>query len=133
MSSLVIYVISFVVIIGIVGTITTVFNNNIQDINLSSGTSSEYNKFNLYMLEQTQNGYSVLKYNNNESYVTFSNGETSNSFVLLGNILYFNKIKLCENVKEFKLEQTVAENGNDVLKTYININDRVYTTDYVIK
>ncbi len=54
MVSLVIYILSFVIIIGIVGTITTTFNKNIKDINMKSGTSSEYNKFNLYMLDQTQ-------------------------------------------------------------------------------
>ena len=39
MVSLVIYVISFVVIIAIVGTITTVFNRNIKEMNSTSGTS----------------------------------------------------------------------------------------------
>ncbi len=136
MTSLVIYIISFVIIIGIVGTITTVFNNNVKDINTTSGISSEYNKFNLYMLDQTQGGYAILKCSSETDaagYVTFSNGHQSNTFVLLGNMLYFNQVKLCENVKEFKLQKEVAENGNDVLKTYININDKIYTTDYVIE
>lgn len=136
MVSLVIYVISFVVIIAIVGMITTVFNRNIKNMNMTSGTSSEYNKFNLYMLEQTQGGYSVLKCSDETDlagYVTFSNGTSSNTFVLLENMLYFNQIKLCENVKEFKVAKEVAENGNDVLKTYININDKIYTTDYMIE
>lgn len=136
MVSLVIYVISFVVIIAIVGTITTVFNRNIKEMNSTSGTSSEYNKFNLYMLNQTQGGYSILKCSNEADtagYVTFSNGESSNTFVLLENMLYFNQIKLCENVKEFRVAKEVAENGNDVLKTYININGKIYTTDYRIE
>ncbi len=136
MVSLVIYVISFVVIVAIVGTITTVFNRNIKEMNSTSGTSSEYNKFNLYMLNQTQGGYSILKCSNEADtagYVTFSNGESSNTFVLLENILYFNQIKLCENVKEFRVAKEVAENGNDVLKTYININGKIYTTDYMIE
>ena len=136
MVSLVIYIISFVVIIGIVGVITTVFNSNIKDINRTNGTSSEYNKFNLYMLDQTQEGYSVAKCSDETDvagYVTFSNGKNSNTFVLLENMLYFNKIKLCENVEELKVKKEVAENGNDILKTYININGTVYSTDYVIE
>lgn len=136
MVSLVIYIISFVIIIGIVGMITTVFNYNIKDINMTSGASSEYNKFNLYMLDQTQGGYSIAKCSNEtdtHGYVMFSNGKSSNTFVLLENMLYFNKIKLCENVKEFKVKKEIAENGNDILKTYININDTVYSTDYVIE
>lgn len=136
MVSLVIYIISFVMIIGIVGIITTVFNSNVKDINMTNGTSSEYNKFNLYMLDQTQEGYSVSKCSDETDvagYVTFSNGKNSNTFVLLENMLYFNKIKLCENVEEFKVKKEIAENGNDILKTYININGTVYSTDYVIE
>ncbi len=136
MVSLVIYIISFVVIIGIVGVITTVFNSNMKDINRTNGTSSEYNKFNLYMLDQTQGGYSVGKCSDEAEtagYVTFSNGKNSNTFVLLGNMLYFNKIKLCENIEEFKVKKEIAENGNDILKTYININGTVYSTDYVLE
>lgn len=136
MVSLVIYIISFVIIIGIVGVITTVFNQNMKEINMTSGTSSEYNKFNLYMLDQTQGGYFVAKCSDeteSEGYVTLSNGKSSNTFVLLENILYFNQIKLCENVKEFKVKKEIAENGNDILKTYIDINGTVYSTDYVIE
>jgi hypothetical protein len=83
------------------------------------------------MLSQTQKGYEVLKYGDN--FVTFSNGIESNSFILIDDLLYFNKIKLCEDVEEFKVEKTTAENGKDVLKTYIKLNGIVYTTDYVLE
>lgn len=48
-------------------------------------------------------------------------------------MLYFNEIKLCENVDDFKIEKSVAENGKDILKTYLKINGTVYTTDYVME
>ena len=59
--SLTIYIIAFVIIIGIVGSITVFFSNNTKDINMNVGASSEYNKFNLYMLEQTKNDFKILK------------------------------------------------------------------------
>ena len=136
MISLVVYVLSFAVIIGIVASITTFFSNNIQNLNKTESVSAEYNKFNAYMLNYTKNGYSVFKVseeNAENPYITFSDGTNYNTFVLMGNLLYFNKIKLCENIEEFKIMQEVAENGKSVLKTYININGTVYTTDYVME
>lgn len=131
--SLVIYIMAFLVILGIVGTITVFFSNNTKDISFETSSSSEYNKFNLYMLDQTKNGNKVTKPTKNDKtnkYIQFSNG---NTFVKIDNILYFNKIKLCENVNEFKFSVETATNGKDVLKTYIDINGTVYTTDYVIE
>lgn len=136
MVSLTIYILSFVIIIGIVGTITVFFNNHIKEINMSAGASSEYNKFNLYMLDQTKNGYQISKISAESAekpYVTFSKEANSNTFVLIGNLLYFNEIKLCENVEEFKVLKEPTQNGKEMLKTYLNINGTVYTTDYVME
>ena len=88
------------------------------------------------MLNQTKNGYVISKMSSRTDetqYVTFAKGDEKNTFVKLGDLLYFNEIKLCENIDEFKVEQTTAENGKSVLKTYLNINGTVYTTDYVIE
>lgn len=136
MVSLVIYIASFVIVVAIIASITTFFNNNIRNLDGSESVSSEYNKFNLYMLEYTKNGYEIQKCDKtaeNAQYITFSKAGKNDTFIQLGNILYFNKIKLCEKVDEFELKQTVAENGKSVLKTYLKIDGMIYTTDYVIE
>ena len=138
MISLVIYIASFVIIIGIVGSITIFFNNNIRNIRGSESISSEYNKFNSYMLEYTKNGYEILKSSEakaEEPFITFSKDGKLDTFVKLkdGDILYFNQIKLCEKVEEFDLKKDVAENGKQVLKTKLKINGTEYTTDYVME
>ena len=138
MVSLTIYIISFVVVIGIVGSITVFFSNNARDVNMSSGASSEYNKFNLYILKQIKDGYKISKISDSDSdkngqYITFSDGQHLNTFVKSEDLLYFNKIKLCENVDEFKVDTETANNGKQVLKTYLKINGIVYTTDYVVE
>lgn len=133
--SLTIYIIAFVMIIGIVGSITIFFNYNAKEIDMASSASAEYNKFNLYMLDQIKNGAKF--HSKGDGYVTFSYetkaSQQYNTFVKLGNILYFNEIKLCENIEDFRISKETASNGKDVLKTYININGTVYTTDYVIE
>lgn len=93
MVSLSLYIISFMIIMGIVGSITVFFSNSTKDINMASGASSEYNKFNLYMLEYTKNGYEISKIsediNAQEQFVTFSKGGASDTFVKLREYVIF--------------------------------------------
>ena len=135
MVSLVIYSMAFLVVIGLVGTITYFFNSNLQDINSTANSNAAYNLLNVYLLHYTQNGYTIYECSEEGDepvYVTVSNGSQMNTFVLLGNVLYFNQTKLCDNVNDFQVEHTIATNGKDVLKTYVDINGTVYTTDYVV-
>lgn len=140
MVSLMIYIASFLIIIGVMGTVINFFSDNTKEINLSVASSSEYNKFNLYMLEQTKSGFEISEGTRSVEeniYVTFLDNtgdeQKKNTFVKLGNMLYFNKIKLCENVDDFKVKVQTASNGKTVLKTYLQINGTVYTTDYVVE
>jgi len=133
MLSLVFYIVSFTVIIGIVSSITIFFNNNIRDLNGTVTTSSEYNKFNLYMLEYTKNGYTPSVSNENTVVIFSKNNNDSVKFTFLSNTLYFNKIKLCENVNDANFEIVTAANGKLVLRTIIDINGIEYDTDYVIE
>ena len=93
MISLSLYIISFMIIIGIVGSITVFFSNHTKDINMATGASSEYNKFNLYMLEYTKNDYQILKISKDieaeEQFVTFSKEGKSDTFVKLREFVIF--------------------------------------------
>ena len=73
MVSLVIYVLSFAIIMGIIGSITTFFSNGMREINRNAAASSEYNKFNTYMAKYTKQGYNVIydEYNENNPYIAF--------------------------------------------------------------
>lgn len=127
MTSLVMYITAFMVVIGIIGAITTFFNNNVNE-KLPSGTSSEYNKFNLYMLDETKRENNDIVECEN-GVVSFTNGDR---FICQSNILYFNKIKLCENVTQFTVSKETGGNGKEILKTILEIGEIEYTTQYVI-
>ena len=137
MVGLVIYIASFVIVIAIVASITTFFNSNVRNLNGSGSISAEYNKFNVYMLEYTKNGYDILRCSSDtsaeEQFIIFTKDGKMDTFAKLGNGLYFNQIKLCEKVDEFKIEKTKAENGKDLVKTYLKIDGTAYTTDYVME
>ncbi len=136
MVSLVIYVASFFVVAGIIGAITTYFYQNMKIMDTSVGSAAEYNKLNVYFLKQTKEaGVTIQKYDGSEEkgYITFllPDGK-KNTFVKLGNCLYFNQIKLCDNINKFKVTVNDGTEKKSI-RVYVEISNRAYQTDYVLK
>lgn len=106
LTSLIIYLIGMVIVIGTIATLTSFFykNINIQDIN--DDTTSQYTKFSSIFLNEinTENNFIIdcktsIENETKISYIIFSSGNqyTFNS----GNkAIYKNKIKICENVDD---------------------------------
>ena len=152
MLSLILYVASFFAITTVVAGITTFFYSNMKIMDTNIGSNSSYNKFNLYMLNECKKANvslyawkdieastgetSRLKDSSviDNSFITFLNSDgEKNSFIYdkdNGN-LYYNSIKLCENVEDF---QIILDNttGKDVLKIFIKISGTAFQTKYVI-
>lgn len=136
--NLFLYIVLFTIFIGIVGTVQTYFHKNINNISSSLDANSEITKLNLYFLKVTKiDGVVVKKYglvdeNDLSSYyITFENEDkTTNTFIKLGNMLYFNKIKLCENVEEFVIN--VDNSINQSISVSIKILGETYDLQYAI-
>lgn len=144
--SLVIYVVSFSIIVGIIGTITTYFYNNIEMIDLSASSSATYNKLNLYILKQIKSPGIILDAytgnpnieidSNGVDYITFKLQDgTKNTFMRVGKIIYFNKIKLCEDIEKFEIgkPETNIEDGKTSINITVQISNKQYKTKYVLE
>lgn len=153
MISLIMYVGSFLLITVIVATITTFFYNNIEVLDTSIGSNSQYNKFNLYFLNEVKKGNNELfawresaTYQNvsrltdataiDKKFITFNNtiDGSKNSFIYDENNddLYYNSIKLCDDVEDFQIKVDEST-GKTVLKIFIKIDGTAFSTEYVIK
>lgn len=136
--NLFLYIVLFTIFIGIAGTVQTYFHKNINNISSSLDANSEITKLNLYFLKVTKtDGVVVKKYglvdeNDLSSYyITFENEDkTTNTFIKLGNMLYFNKIKLCENVEDFVIN--VDNSINQSISVSIKILGETYDLQYAI-
>lgn len=136
--SLIIYIIVFMIIICIVGSVSTYFHSNISNINSNLDSNSEVTKLNLYLLKIVkQDGVFIKKYglvNNddlNSYYITFENKNgITNTFIKIDNILYFNKIKLCENVEKFVID--VDNQVKESVYVSVDILGKTYDLQYVI-
>lgn len=154
MISLMIYVASFAAITLVVGGITTFFYSNIQVMDENIGSNSEYNKLNLYLLNECKKpgatiyaiqgsndtGSNPVELSNLSSvgtdlndFITFKSDGGMNSFIFddENKDLYYNSIKLCQNVEDFQLILDKST-GKDVLTVLININGTAFQTKYVV-
>lgn len=152
MVSLIIYVVSFLLVAVTISGITTFFYNNIEVLDDSIGSNSQYNKFNLYLLNEckkegnallawreSDESKDVLQLADNESiekkFITFEDSAgKKNSFVYddENSKLYYNSIKLCDNVEEFQMKVEEVT-GKTVLKIFIKIEGTTFSTEYVVK
>ena len=152
MVSLILYVASFLVITATIAGITTFFYSNIEILDGSIASNSQYNKFNLYFLNEckkqdnkllawreSESSKDIVNLSNattiEDKFITFKDGQgNKNSFIYnpSSNDLYYNSIKLCDQVDDFqiKVDQTT---GKSILKIFIKIDGTAFSTDYVLK
>lgn len=138
MKSLFIYIVVFTLIICIVGIITNYFYGNIKNLNKQTSINSEYTRLNLYLLKTTKTkDIKIKKYglvneeDLNSYYITFENEDgTTNTFIKKNDIIYFNQIKLCKNVDEFKV--IIDKASKESISVEVKIQDKIYNLQYVL-
>lgn len=156
MLSLILYVASFLTVTAVVAGITTFFYNNIEILDTKIGSNSQYNKINLYMLNECKKqGTSLFAWQNtstsetglptnkdkitdktnaSQTFITFEDGNGNrNSFIYVNSEknLYYNNIKIGEDIQDFKFKLDYGT-GKTVLKVFINIDGATFTTEYVV-
>lgn len=114
------------------------FYNSLKMRRNEISMNSDYTNLNLYFLKTTKNAgvkidsYGLVDEDLQSYYITFENNDgTKNTFIKLNDIIYYNKIKLCENVDSFKV--IVDKTGKESISTEIIINGKLFTSQYVIE
>lgn len=129
--SLVIYVIIMLIVIGIMSSIISNFYKNNDAVKGNVEEVTEFNKFNTYFLKE-------VKSKNNEvdsiaeNHILFTSG---NSFSISNNIIYYNNIEICNNVKNMKIKLGLDGNGIDdsIINVSINFENFSKSINYKIE
>ena len=123
LSSLTIYILLVLVIVGILATITANFQSNIKDMNDEGVSSSEIDKFNVYFLREVKrqgNGVESIS----DSEVIF---KTGNKYTFKDEAIYLNdNIKIAENIEKCNFSSSIV-NGKEVITVNIkafNVEER---------
>lgn len=132
-TSLIIYIIAMMIVIGIVATITSFFYTNINNLDENSKNVSEITKFNMYFIEEIEKeDNSVILVQEDKKSISFSSG---NTYTFQDNAIYLNTIRICDNIGNMQIEMQEKE-GKTILTVLITIGNKMeYTkvTQYVIK
>lgn len=135
--SLIIYIVVLLLAVSMLSTISSYFYSNVSEINDESKYIGEYNKFNMFFLEDIK---SVgIKFNNitnmNNLKIELYNENTKKTikYVYEENIIYRDNVVICKNVTDFKATCT----KENIITIYIKFGENnesqfEKTVDYVI-
>lgn len=137
MLSLIIYIGCFVLIAGIVGSITYYFYNNTELLNEQVYSAAEYNKLNAYLVDESKiNGNEFVSFTPNDtlniSTLTFKNGDKY-TLDKTNHLLYYNSICLCEDVQDFEVASPTYDTGKEVLNIKVSFTNKTYSTSYTME
>lgn len=133
-----IYIFLLLVIFIIILPCTFSFYINLKTRQNIVDADSTYTNLNLYFLKTTKNSgvkvdsYGLVGEDQQSYYITFENTDgTKNTFIKINDIIYYNKIKLCENVDSFKV--IVDKTGKESISVEIGLQGKIYLSQYVIE
>ena len=130
MTSVILYIIAMSIIVGTVATITNYYYGNINSITNRTQASKEFTEFNSYFTKEINTkGNTVLTnlLSNTNDVIVFSSG---NQFKYVSNSIYFNKILICENVRNCSF---VYDDTNNKITVTIQFNGKTYTNEYTLR
>ena len=129
LTSLTIYILLVLVIVGIIATITASFRDNINDMNSEGVNHSEIDKFSVYFLREVKR--------QENSVITVSDTEivfnTGNKYTFKENSIYLNdNIQIAENIENCAFMKRI-ENNKEIIQVKIkSINSEEREIEYVI-
>lgn len=140
LTSLVIYIIVLLIIVGILGTITATLQGNIKEIYREGTNNAEIDKFNVYFLKEVKKqGNEIYTISENEiifttgSKYTFSNSDKS--IYLNNNIKIAENIETCRFFSKEEYDKTIivvtieAIKGEEKIIEYV-LSNRAYSPSY---
>lgn len=136
-TTLIKYIFLFTIFVIIIIFISSFFYKIVNKMNTELDIDSQYRKLGLYLLDISQKSVTISKYgltNENDSssyFITFSdyNGN-QNTFIKVGDKIYFNNIELCDNVKLFKI--IIDKSEKEYISIDVVIGNKEFTSQYVL-
>ncbi|MBP3256349.1 MAG: hypothetical protein J6M60_07720 [Clostridia bacterium] len=132
--SLIIYIILMLLVVAMLATMSTMFFKNTKIIEDESKYSGEFNKFNMFFIEDVKKSNSVYSINPRE--IVFLDGTT---YAYQNNAIYRDKVKICDNITSCTFSNR-TDDMSGVNKEIINVKIEmsgsdtfVADNDYVLK
>lgn len=119
LTSLVVYIIVMIMVIGVMSSVSFMFYNNTQNLKQSTKDIIEFNNFNNYFVKEIKIANNkVDQISSDGNYVIFTNG---NSFSFHDNSIFYNELKVSNNVNSIKFSYDKDENEK-IIEDVIIVN-----------
>ena len=123
------------IVIGILANISKNFYSNTEYIKDLGKYTAEYNKFNMYFIEDVKNNKNL--YSSEPNKIVFEDGTI---YTYAQNSIYRNKVEICNKIDNCVFEQKEEIDKNNFTKKIINVKLQikgskqfVTENDYVLK
>ena len=101
LTSLILYIVLIILVLGFLSLVSQNFFQNTKYISNTGKYVAEFNKFNMYFIEDVKNNADVYTIEDNK--IVFEDGTI---YTYTDNDIYRNKIKICENIDYCKFSKT---------------------------
>ena len=135
--SLIIYMIILTFAIGMLGTVSDMFFANTNYITESGKYISEFNKFNMYFIEDVKNNQNTYEVTDHQ--IIFEDGTIYTYQENPDNSIYRNKVKICTNIAFCQFTKQ-EHKENNVTKNLIQVHMAIKSSklfeiqnEYVLK
>ena len=150
LASLLVYIAVLLAVIVILSRITTMFNKNLENVSFENEADAAFSTFNSVMLTETKKKDNIVIQTGNlssssggfhfvsddsPSGYTACRFSTRNMISYANGTVFYNKVKICSNVSEFKLLYTKAENndGKATIAATMKIGDKQFDQVYTFR
>lgn len=135
--SLIIYIVVMCIVVATLAIISDLFYANTDYIKENSKYVSEYNKFNMYFIEDVKNNKDIYQITDDQ--IIFEDGTIYTYKGDTDSSIYRNKVKICSNIAYCKFSKTEPI-INSITKKVINVHMVIKgsnlfetTNDYVLR
>ena len=130
LSSLIIYVIVFSLILGLLVPMTTYMYGNISKVGSDSYSSEEFNKFNINFIKDVkENDDARVEKSGNNVKIVFVNGINYN-YIANEKAIYRDKVKIASKISTFDAEKIVENKTIDKNVLKVKIGTGTKDTDF---
>lgn len=135
--TLIIYIIVMCIVLAMLSLVSDMFFSNTNYLKDTTKYMSEYNKFNMYFIEDVKNNKDILSISDTE--IIFEDGTIYSYKPSPDNSIYRNKVKICNNIGYCKFsnkEETTNNTTKKIIEVYMIINGTKFfetNNQYVLK
>ena len=121
LTSLIIYVIIMLVVIGIISIISKFFYNNVDEAGKRIDPSQEFTRFSSFFLKDINKvSRTVLELSPDDDYIILPDGA---QYTFKNNSVYRGKVKVCEGIKSLKFEKEVNGDKKNVIRVVYKLTE----------